>query len=352
MIRERQEEVGEPVERPRLGVRWSSMRARRRLEHARFWQARGRLDDAAAHAYRAGHVLDGRPPTVLAADVAYTTAQIECGRARYRRSAEHFERAAGILLVLPPGAERDRRLADVHIGRADLHRRRGRYADAVAALTAARSLVHRHDPAIVLLLGVIAKEQGRFGEATVRYIRLEQARLDHSDAAALQHNLADLANAQYRYVVGEEHARRAMRLRRSDPRATAVDVAQDVAVLAAAVAGQHRYDEARSLFGQALAVCRAAQPARRHEIAGHLHNLAGIEHDCGRLPAAESLYREALAIKQDLLGPAHPEVALLMTTLAVLLRELGCKDEAANYFRQALAITEPTVPAHLTAVSG
>jgi tetratricopeptide (TPR) repeat protein len=304
MIRERREDVAEPVgRRSRVRVRWAATQAKRRLGRARHWQALGRFDDA----------------------------------------AQQFERAAELLEALPPDGKRDRRLADVHIGLADVHRRTGRYADAEAALTVARGLVHRHDPAIVMLRAVVAKAQGRLGEAAMHYGRLvERVRLTDSDSAELQHNLADLANAQYRYVDAEEHARRALLLRRADPRAAAVDVAQDMAVLAAAVAGQHRYDEARALLGQALVVCRAAQPARQYEIAGHLRTLAGIEHDCGRLPVAESLYREALAITRNLFGPAHPEVALLMTNLAILLRDLGCKDEAASHFRQALAITEST----------
>jgi tetratricopeptide (TPR) repeat protein len=358
MIQDRQEDVAEPASTAsgsigltRVRIRWSAVRASRRIQLARYWRTRGQLDEAAGHAYRATRVLDGCPPAVLAADVAYTTAQIEFGRARYPHSMAQFERAAAILNVLPPGRDRDRRLADVHIGLADVHRRSGRYVEAAAALGAARRLVHRHDTAIVMLLGVIAKEQARFCEAARHYARLEQARLNHSDTATLYRNLADLANAEFRYDDAERLAQRAVLLRRADPRATAADVAQDVAILAAAVAGQHRYDEARHLFGQALAAGRAAQPTRHDEVAANLHSLAGIEHDCGKLPAAEGLYREALAIKHRLLGPAHPEVALIMDNMAILLRDLGRKDEAANYFRQALAITEArgsSFPARLT----
>jgi hypothetical protein len=47
-------------------------------------------------------------------------------------------------------------------------------------------------------------------------------------------------------------------LRRAARGGNPVDIAQDVAVLAAAVAGAERYDEARGLFHEALAVCRAA----------------------------------------------------------------------------------------------
>jgi tetratricopeptide (TPR) repeat protein len=330
----------------RAHIRWSAMRASHRLRLARHWQARGQLDDAARHAYRATLALDGCPPAVVSADVAYLTAQIECGRARYPRSEAQFERAAEILTVLPPGADRDRRLANVHIGLADLHRRGGRYVEAAAALAAARRLVHRHDPAIVMLLGRIATEEGRFVDAAQHYARLEQARLNHSDTATLHRNLADLANAQYRFADAERYAQRALHMRRADPHATAVDVAQDVAVLAAALAGQHRYGEARHLFGQALATYRTAQPIRHDEIAMCLYNLAGIEHDGGYLRAAAPLYRDALAIKQRLFEPTHPDIVLIMSNLAIVLRDIGYRDEAASYFEQALVIAEYTFPTH------
>jgi len=338
-------EDGVPVLTP-ARTRWASTRARRRLHLARCWQARGELDEAAVHAYRAMRALHRGAPAGLAAEVAYTAAQIECGRGRYAASRAHFERAAHLLDAVPRTDQRDRRRADVHIGLADLHRRGRRYVEAAAALTAARRLVPAPDPAVVMLLGVLATEQGRFGEAARHFATLAPVRLTHSQAATLQHNLGNLANAEYRFADAERHARQALHARRAVGGATAADAAQDVAVLGAAVAGRQRYDEARQLFGHAIAACRAARPLRRHELALHLHSLAGIEHDCGNLAAAEPLYLEALAIKHQLLGPAHPEVALIMTNLAILLRALERPDEAANCFRRALAIVEHTFVAH------
>jgi tetratricopeptide (TPR) repeat protein len=186
----------------------------------------------------------------------------------------------------------------------------------------------------------LAAREGRFEEAARYYARLAPARLNRSERATLHRNLAALANAEYRFTDGEEHARQALQLRRADRRVTPVVVARDVAVLAAAVAGQHRHDEARYLFWQALAALRAAQPAHDDEVAALLYDLGGIEHDGGNLAAAEWLYREALGIKLRLLGPAHPAVAVPMSNLAILLRDLGCKDEAAAYFGLALAISE------------
>jgi tetratricopeptide (TPR) repeat protein len=324
--------------------RWLTVRAGRRLQIARYWQARSELDEAAANAYRAGRLLDGPPPTVLAADVAYTTAQIERDRARYPDSQRLFERAAKLLRGLVPGVERDQRMAHVHVGLADLHRRAGRYLEAVAELDAAREIAGATAP-IVMLLGIIAKEQGRFDEAARRYAEVQQLGLRPAETATLQHNLAGLANARQDYAAAERHARHAVRLRRADRTATAVEVAQDVAILAAAVAGQQRYAEARDLFGQALSACRAARPIRDYEVAVHLHNLAAIEQHCGDVEAAERLYRETLVIKERLLGAEHYEVALVMNNLATVLRDTGRFDEAAGYFRRALTVSERTFPA-------
>src|SRR6186713_1506414 len=78
-------------------TRWASTRASRRLHLARCWQASGELDEAAVHAYRAMRALHRGAPAALTAEVAYTAAQIECGRARYACSRAHFERAAQLL---------------------------------------------------------------------------------------------------------------------------------------------------------------------------------------------------------------------------------------------------------------
>jgi hypothetical protein len=87
--------------------RWSPVRAGRRLQLARYWQTQDDLDEAAVHAYHAMRLLDGRPPSVLAADVAYTTAQVERDCARYLESRRHFEHAAGVLDGLARGSDRD-----------------------------------------------------------------------------------------------------------------------------------------------------------------------------------------------------------------------------------------------------
>ena len=123
-----------------------------------------------------------------------------------------------------------------------------------------------------------------------------------------------------------------------------MDVALDLAVLASAVAGQRRHDEARELLEEAMAACHRARPPRRYEIAVHLHNLAAIDQASGRTAAAERGYRRTLSLKEELLGPEHPEVALVANNLATLLSGLGRGPEAAELYRRALAIVARSYP--------
>ncbi len=334
--------------------RWLAVGAVRRLQLARYWYGRGDLDEAARHVYRAMRLVERSAcPPRQAVDIAYTAALIERDRARYAESYAQLQHAVSVLHRQPPSVGRDRRLVYLYLGLGDAHRRAGRYGQAATDLATALRLVEAAvavDPAalaaVLMLFGVVAKEQGAFEDAQRYYgevARLqEDAGASAADAAALQHNLAGLAHARRRYAAAERHARQAVQLRRAARGATPVDIAQDVAVLAAAVAGAERNEEARGLFHEALAVCRGAHPARDYEIAVHLHNLAAIEQACGQAEESERLYREALAIKQRLLGPDHPEIALVVHNLGTLLAERRRVTEAAHCFRQALQVATHT----------
>jgi tetratricopeptide (TPR) repeat protein len=245
-------------------------------------------------------------------------------------------------------------MARVLIALGDCHRRAGRYRRAREVLDRALRLVDTDQcaasdlsGAALAVLGITAKELGEYDQAARWYAQVERlhraAGATAADAAALQHNLAGLEYARGRYPEAEAHIRRALALRRQAPRAAAVEVAADLAVLGSALAGQHRYDEARTLFEQALDSCRTARPPRRYEIAVHLHNLADIEQSAGRLADAERRYRQTLAMKEELLGPDHPEVGLVANNLGTLLHQQQ-RVEAGDCYRRALAIVERAYP--------
>jgi tetratricopeptide (TPR) repeat protein len=332
--------------------RWIVGRARRRLRVARHWQAAADLDDAARDAYRALRLVGRhRPmPATLAADIALTLAQIERDRDDATASRAHLDHAID-LLQPATGPMRDQLLAWALIGLGDCHRRAARYADATEVLDRSLRLVKGGEAAPPALLaslftelGITAKETGDFDQAERWYAEVHRLQRDSgatpADEATLQHNLAGLEYSRQRYPQAEEHARRAVALRRDVPRVTQVDIATDLAVLASVVARQHRHDEARELLGQALTACRAARPPRRYEIAVQLHNLADVEQAAGQPVDAERLYRQALDIKEQLLGPDHPEVGVVLNNLGTLLHEQHREDVAAGCFRRALAIAE------------
>jgi tetratricopeptide (TPR) repeat protein len=331
--------------------RWTRRRVAGRLQLARYWQRHGDLDEAGRHAGYAARLIRARPvPVPLAVEVALVVAAIgrDLDLPGARRAA--LEWAVATLDAKPAGAARDRQVAGALTDLGDCHRRAARYPLALDALRRARQLLEGATEtaqlaATSMMSGIVAKELGEFEAAAHWYGRAAAGIAPHSaDAAALQHNLAGLAYAQGRHEVAEQHARRAVALRRGLPGATEVDVALDLAVLASAVAGQQRHDEARALLEEAMAACQRARPPRRYEIAVHLHNLAAIDQASGRTVAAERGYRRTLSLKEELLGPEHPEVALVANNLATLLSGLGRGPEAAELYRRALAIVARSYP--------
>lgn len=333
--------------------RWLMRRVRRWLRLARFWHFDGDLDEALSYGRRALRLVEKAEPetgadsAMLAADVAVTLALVERDRAAYATCTEHLMYAVELLDGLAQAVGRDRSLAQALVALADLHRRTGRYEAVDEALSRARHLVKASVEALTVE-GIAAKERGMFDRAARCYAdigrMLDKSTASASEIAALHHNLAGLAYARERYVEAEAHARRAVAVRQAQRRAAPVDLAQDLAVLAAALSGQHRYDEAVTLFEAVLTTCRLARPPRRYEIAVHLHNLATIHQSLGEPARAEHLYREALAIKETLLGDEHPEVGLVANNLGTLLHDQGRDAEAAAHFRRALAIADRAYP--------
>jgi tetratricopeptide (TPR) repeat protein len=366
-------------------------RARRWLGLARFWHLDGDLDEAARYGRRLLGLVstgvavptsppDGPVPAMLAAEIALMVGLIERDRTEYSPCRRHLWWAVELLESQPASVDRDLRLARTLTVVADVDRRSGRYEHVAAALSRARCLLRGDDwslrddagpdPAatvaaltaptllveILTVEGIAAKERGAFDEAARCYAEIARllvglaAPTAHS--VALHHNLAGLAHARQRYVEAEAHARRALALRRTGMRGPAVDLAQDLAVLAAALAGQQRHAEAVALFDEAIAICRTARPPRSYEIAVHLHNLASMQQTLGNHTRADPLYRESLAIKERLLGSEHPEVGLVANNLGTLLHDQGRLAEAAICYRRALTIAERTYAPEHPAVVG
>jgi tetratricopeptide (TPR) repeat protein len=342
-----------------LRTRYRLGRARGWLRLARYWQAKGDLDEAARHAQRALGVLRGTS-VELTGEATLAVAEIERDRCEYTRCHDRLAGLVAQLDSLPATSPAGRLLlARALAGLGDAYRRSGRYPHATQTLQRACQLLEAGGvaqpdllAAALTTLAITHKELGEFERAQHLYARVERIRQEagasDGQLADLHHNLAGLAYARQRYLQAERHARQAVSLRQVVG-ADAASLAADRAVLAAALAALHNFDEARLQLDQALAACEAAKPPRRYEVAVQLHNLAALDQANGLPQRSEQRYRQALAIKEDLLGPDHPEVALVANNLGTLLHQQQRAAEAAELFRRALTIAERTYrPGHPT----
>ncbi len=198
-------------------------------------------------------------------------------------------------------------------------------------------------------LGITYKHLARFDEAEDLY-RESLASLqgtlgaDHSEVAAVLHNLAGLAHARGDYRTAERLGRQGLAIRVTALGDDHLAVATDRAALAPILDGLDRQDEAEKLLRQALATFERVLGGDHYEVAVARHNLAAIDHRRGRLDRAAAGYRRSLHIRATVLGDDHPELATTLVNLGVLEREQGHLPAATTALRRAIALLEPTVP--------
>jgi tetratricopeptide (TPR) repeat protein len=338
-------------------IRWLDYRARDA------W-AQGRFTDATRRATRAVELAERRPdPKQLPArlQALSTLAGLHCDLGDYVAAETVSRRAVTIAEQAPPGAERDRLLAEALTCLGDLCRRQARYDEAEAQLQRALGLVDAASvepvqrAGVLNTLGITYKDAGRFQAAEGCYqtaLATIQQLLGPDDPAlaSLYHNLAGLAYARRHHAHAEPLARRAVQVRERALGPTHPTVAADVAVLGAILAAQGHNQAAEALFRRALASFEDRYGPDHYEVAVNLNNLAALHQARGELEDAERCYRRALAIKQRTVGAAHPEVATLWNNLGVLHRQQGnysqaeaCYRAALDIYQAALASSHPTV---------
>jgi tetratricopeptide (TPR) repeat protein len=186
-------------------------------------------------------------------------------------------------------------------------------------------------------VGVASKFAGRYDDAEAAYARALPAAEALVDAepdllAALLHNLGGLAHSRHRPDVAEPFARRGLTLRRTrcdDP----IGVAADTAALAAILETLERWDEAETLYREALGFYEDV--GDRYEAAMTLNGLAAVLRFRGRESEAEPAFRRALTMMEAERGPAHPETATVRNNLAMLLNATGRPAEALGLLQDA-----------------
>jgi tetratricopeptide (TPR) repeat protein len=104
-----------------------------------------------------------------------------------------------------------------------------------------------------------------------------------------------------------------------------------------------KYDEAKPLFQQALALDEKAFGPNHVDVARDLHNLAGLYQAQRRYSEAEPLYKRCLSIRQRDYGPEHLLVAESLTNLARLYQDEGYAVKAEPLFKRVIAIYESSL---------
>jgi tetratricopeptide (TPR) repeat protein len=276
--------------------------------------------------------------------------QILEARDRLREARQCHVRAAAILGPAPRRGADDPDLARLRLRTrvftAGIDRALGAHAAAdrgfQAALAEAKRAFGPDDLDVASIynnLGVLRKYQGRYAEAAAYYRRarplLEKAG-DRAALATLFHNLGGIDHARGRYAAGEPHARRSVALREAELGPDHVQVAADVAALAALVEARGRLDEAAALYERALGVFRRKLGATNAEVALNLSSLAGLRQRQGRTAEAERLFVQAVRLQERVFGRGHPEVAMTLNNFAFLAREQGQLRRATSLYRRAL----------------
>ena len=101
---------------------------------------------------------------------------------------------------------------------------------------------------------------------------------------------------------------------------------------------QHMFEDAVSLYEEAISVERSCMPAGSPYLATMLNNLGDVFREQGRMEKGELLLQEAWELEQRLLPDTHPSKARTQVNLGLLYVEQGNLDKAATAFSAALDI--------------
>ena len=125
--------------------------------------------------------------------------------------------------------------------------------------------------------------------------------------------------------------------------------------LALLVFSQGRYEEARPLFDESLAMWRDTLGPNHPDVAAGINNLAGMLLERGEYDDALALFEESLAIATETKGPLDPltlwtmnNVAMALNAKGQLAEALEIQEESLSRSRQVLGNSHPQVARNLS----
>ena len=161
---------------------------------------------------------------------------------------------------------------------------------------------------------------------------------EHSDTALSYRYLADILNAQSKYVEAMEACGKALTIHRKVLGDEDLGTAYSYSTLADIFSSQCKYAEAEETSRKVLSIRLKLLDEQHPNVARSYNNLALILNARNNYPQAEELYRKGLVITLRLVGESHPDTATMLNNLAQNMTDQGRFQEAEKVFQRALAI--------------
>jgi len=213
-----------------------------------------------------------------------------------------------------------------------------------SGLEKAREQLSDQPEQLVLVLNLLGRLYQKLGVYTsAEEVHREALGMVAEDGGGLR--LADAyfglgrsMQSQARYDQAESLYRDALELRREYLPYMSAEVAEVIDQLASLAVVRSNLSAADSLVDEAILIRKAVFGIKSEEVARSLRVKAtGLRHG-GKLDEAALLFQEALAIQTKTLGPDHLQVAYTLNSLGVVYETLGDHEEAERLIRRALRI--------------
>ena len=172
-------------------------------------------------------------------------------------------------------------------------------------------------------------------------------------AGRLEHTLGLTYLSLGLYGRAEEHARRAVDIRRQAFGPEDPDTLRSAASLASVYLREGKLADAEQLQRETLNAKRRVLGPDHPDTLWSMSSLASIYYNEGRFPEAEKLHLDTLAAARAVLGPDHPGTLATMGNLALVYWNEGRADEAAKLELEVLDIHRRTLgPEHPETLHG
>jgi CHAT domain-containing protein/Tfp pilus assembly protein PilF len=194
-------------------------------------------------------------------------------------------------------------------------------------------------------------EQGNYVEAAplpdrALALREQAQRPDSAEAAAADHDLAEIYREMGAYAKALPLARRALHLREILLGADHPDTAESLNDLGVLHMDMGDYAQALPLYERALRIRTQRFGPLHPATAETLNNLAAAHWSLKQYAQAEPLFERALAIREETLGRDDPQTATSLNNLAELYRSMGQPAKAVPLLERAATIWEKALGPH------